>query len=144
MVWFGHLEFDFLLLFGYRLIQVLVICPKSETIRLAESPEEAAQMVRITKEVAQRILADVPDEKRFWLADGRYLKNLDELEAALVQLSPEVFKAHCNEAKSDFSNWVKDVMGDDELASNLSKCTTREQAARAVSGRIQYLKRRAA
>jgi hypothetical protein len=101
-------------------------------------------MVRITKQIAQHILADVPDEKRFWLADGRYLTNLAELDAALVNLSPETFKAHCNEEKTDFANWVRDVMGDDALAANLSKCTTREQTARAVSGRIQYLKRRAA
>ena len=101
-------------------------------------------MLKITKEIAQNILADVPDEKRFWLADGRYLKNLAELDAALVHLSPETFKTHTNGEKSDFANWVLDVMGDDELASNLRKCTTREQAARAVAGRIQYLKRRAA
>jgi hypothetical protein len=100
-------------------------------------------MVRITKEVAKKILADVPDEKRFWLADGRYLKNMAELDAALVHLAPETYKTHSNENKSDFANWVQDVMGDDDLAGNLRKCTTREQASRAVAGRIQYLKRRA-
>ncbi len=100
-------------------------------------------MVRITKEIAQKILADVPDEKRFWLADGRYLKNLAELNATLVNLSPDVFKTHSDDKKSDFATWVKDVMGDDDLAANLRKCNTREEAARVVAGRIQYLKRRA-
>jgi hypothetical protein len=101
-------------------------------------------MVRVTKSMARKILADVPDEKRFWLADGRYLKNLEELEAALVQMSPETFHAHSNAEKTDFSNWVKDVMGDDNLAGNLLKCETQEQAARAVAERLNFLKGKAA
>jgi hypothetical protein len=35
-------------------------------------------------------------------------------------------------------------LGDDELAADLLECATQEQAARAVAGRINYLKRRAA
>jgi hypothetical protein len=101
-------------------------------------------MVRVTKSMARKILADVPDEKRFWLADGRYLKNLEELEAALVQMSPETFRAHSNEEKTDFSNWVKDVMGDDKLAGDLLKCETQERAARAVAERLNFLKGKAA
>jgi hypothetical protein len=101
-------------------------------------------MVKIvTKEMARKILADVPEEKRFWLADGRYLKNLTELHAALVQIPPGIFGIHASAGKTDFSNWIRDVMDDDELAADLLKSTTREQAARAVAGRINYLKRRA-
>jgi hypothetical protein len=100
-------------------------------------------MVRVTKSTARKILADVPDEKRFWLADGRYLKNLEELEAALVQMSPETFRAHSNAEKTDFSNWVKDVMGDDNLAADLLKCETQEQAARVVAERLNFLKGKA-
>ena len=101
-------------------------------------------MVRVTKPTARRILADVPDEKRFWLSDGRYLKNLEELQAALVQMSPETFHYHSNEEKTDFSNWVKDVMGDDKLAAELLKCETQEAAALVVAERLNFLKGKAA
>jgi hypothetical protein len=86
------------------------------------------------------MLADVPDEKRFWLADGRYLKNLEELEAALAQMAPETFATHSNAEKTDFSNWVRDVIGDDKLAADLLKCKTRERAARIVTERVRLLK----
>jgi hypothetical protein len=101
-------------------------------------------MVRATKSMAQKILADVPDEKRFWLSDGRYLKNLEELQAALVQMSPETFHYHSNEEKTDFSNWVKDVMGDDKLAGDLLKCETQDRAAAVVAERLNFLKAKAA
>ena len=101
-------------------------------------------MVRVTQAFARRMLADVPDEKRFWLTDGRYLKNLAELEAALEQMSTETFRTHSNDEKTDFSNWVNDVMGDDKLAADLLKCETQEQAARAVAERLKFLKQKAA
>ena len=101
-------------------------------------------MVRVTKAIARKILADVPDEKQFWLADGRYLKNLAELEAALAEISPDLYRVHAGGGKTDFSNWVRDVMGDDELAADLLKCAAPEQAVRAVAGRFNYLKRLAA
>ena len=100
-------------------------------------------MVTVTKAIARKILADVPEEKRFWLADGRYLKNLAELKTALEQMLPDTFHAHSNWEKTDFSNWVKDVMGDDKLAGDLLRCDTQEQAARVVAERLVYLKGRA-
>ena len=101
-------------------------------------------MVRIiTKTIARKMLADVPDEKRFWVADGRYLKNLQELQAALLQMSPETFRIHSNKEKTDFSNWVQDVIGDDKLARDLLKCETQQQAARVVAERLNDLQGRA-
>lgn len=97
-------------------------------------------MVKMTKSVANGMLADVAEEKRFWCVDGRYLKNLEELEAALVQMSEETFHYHSNETKTDFSNWVNDVIGDDKLARDLLKCATQEQAARVVAERLNFLK----
>ncbi len=97
-------------------------------------------MARLTKSIARRILADVPDEKRFWLADGRYLKNLAELQLALAQMSPETFRTHSNWEKTDFSNWVKDVMGDEDLTADLQKSESQEQAAMVVAERLNLLK----
>ena len=65
-------------------------------------------MAKMTKTVAQGMLGDVPQDKRFWCSDGRVLKNLPELEVALKEMSEETFRYHSNKAKNDFSMWVKD------------------------------------
>ena len=97
-------------------------------------------MVRITKAVAEQRLGNVPEEKRFWCHDGRYLKNLEELQVVLEQMTEETFSYHSNETKSDFSNWVSDVIGDDKLSRDLRKSTTRAQAAKCVADRVKWLK----
>ena len=97
-------------------------------------------MVRITKTVAEKLLADVPREKRFWCSDGRALRNLPELETVLKGMSEETFRYHSKETKSDFSNWVHDVIGDEKLARDLRKSTTQTQAAKSVADRIAWLK----
>ncbi|MFH0769203.1 MAG: hypothetical protein V1932_06525 [Chloroflexota bacterium] len=99
-------------------------------------------MVRITKIVARRILGDVPEDKRFWCFDGRVLKNLSELEAALKEMGEETFRYHSNETKSDFSNWVRDVIGDEKLSIDLQKSANVAEAAKSVSNRIAWLRSR--
>ena len=97
----------------------------------------------LTKSSAKKLLADVPEDKRFWVSDGRSLRNMAELEAALKQMSDETYSYHVNEEKCDFSTWVRDVIGDDELADNLENAKTRSQAARYVSNRLAQLKSQA-
>jgi len=99
-------------------------------------------MVKITKSMAAKRLGDVAKEKKFWCYDGRYLKNLQELEEALEQMADETFRYHVNDTKSDFSNWVRDVIGDDKLSRDLNKSTNRVQAARCVASRITWLKQK--
>jgi hypothetical protein len=99
-------------------------------------------MAKITKTVAQNMLGNVPEEKRFWCSDGRYLNNLEELRDALNQMSAETFSYHSNEIKTDFTNWVKDVIGDAQLARDLLNAT-QTQAAKAVAERIDWLKGKA-
>lgn len=100
-------------------------------------------MVTITKAIAKERLSDVPEEKQFWCHDGRYLKNLEELETALGQMTDDTFSYHTNESKTDFSNWVRDVIGDEKLAKDLLKSATPVQAAKSVAARIKWLKTRA-
>lgn len=100
-------------------------------------------MAVITKQVAKARLSDVPEEKRFWVSDGRYLINLEELKAALEEMTDETFLAHSNEEKSDFSKWVGEVIGDDKLAADLKKSATRLWAAKVVSDRVKFLKSKA-
>ena len=98
-------------------------------------------MGKLTKEIASRMLGDVPEDKRFWCNDGRVLKNLRELETALKEMSDETFHYHVTEAKNDFTNWVKDVIGDEDLAKDLRRSTVKSVAVKKVIDRIAALKR---
>jgi len=99
-----------------------------------------AKVTRVTKAMAQTRLADVPEDKRFWCCDGRVLLNLMELEVALREMSDEAFRYHSNEEKADFSNWVRDVIGDETLSRQLRGSISRLEAAKSVAARIAWLK----
>lgn len=97
-------------------------------------------MVRITKSIAEERLGNVPQDKQFWCQDSRVLKNLQELEVALGEMSLETFRYHANDTRNDFSNWVRDVIGDEKLSRDISKCSDPSRAARVVEDRIIWLK----
>jgi hypothetical protein len=99
-----------------------------------------AKVARMTKAMAQARLADVSEDKRFWCCDGRVLQNLAELQIALRQMSDETFRYHSNEEKTDFSNWVRDVIGDEILSRQLQGSVSRLEAAKSVAARITWLK----
>jgi hypothetical protein len=81
-------------------------------------------------------LGDVPADKVFWVNNGGILKNLGELAVAFKEISNEQFAFHVNKEKNDFSNWVKDVVGDKALAGSLLKTKTKAAALKAVKARI--------
>jgi hypothetical protein len=99
-------------------------------------------MVKITASIAETRLKDVPQDKRFWCHDGRYLKNLQELKAALEQMTDVTFRYHVNDLKSDFSIWVRDIFGDEKLSNDLKRSETAVQAAGKVAVRIDFLKKK--
>jgi len=88
---------------------------------------------------AQKLLAIVPEEYVFRCHDGRILKNMKELGEALAVMADETFAYHSNSEKKDFSNWVRDVIGDEKLAKDLENALDRNQAARIVASRIDIL-----
>jgi len=98
------------------------------------------KIVKISKEEANRRLGDVLDEKRFWCHDGKLLKNLGELEKSLNDMSDDTFHYHSTQGRNDFSNWTRDVVGDNKLANDLSKAKSRVQASKAVAQRISFLR----
>jgi len=100
-------------------------------------------MAPITKQIAAARLANVPEEKRFWVNDGRYLNSLEDLKTALDGMTDETYTFHVNENKSDFAKWVDEVIGDDKLAADLKKSARRAAASLAVAARIKFLKNKA-
>ncbi len=95
------------------------------------------------KEDAQRVLKHVPDEKRFYTHDGTILSNLHELKAALGKMAHGTYTHHVADHKNDFARWVREVLGDDKLASDLMKVSTQKEAAKLVAERITWLQARA-
>ena len=99
-------------------------------------------MPKTLGQVAEKYMADVSDDVVFRVHDDGVLKNLRELSEALKTMPDEIFSFHSNEEKKDFSNWIRDVIGDTKLARDLGKAKTRLQAAKVVERRIIELTRR--
>ena len=54
-------------------------------------------------------------------------------------MTDETYGYHWNTEKKDFSNWVRDVIGDVELAKDLEEATSRSLASSQVTTRIASL-----
>jgi len=91
------------------------------------------------KEQANNFLARVPEDKVFWCHGGKVFRNMNELADGLSAMSDETFSFHSNLEKKDFSNWVREVIQDEELADDLVLSSTRQEAAEHVARRIAYL-----
>ena len=92
------------------------------------------------KGALNKILADVPEDKAFWCYGGEIFKNLQELAVALEHMSDEAFQHHVTEHNNDFSNWVRNVLGDTTLAKQLNQATDKNKAASRIQARIKSLK----
>jgi len=84
-------------------------------------------------------LDDVPGDKVFWCHDGRAINNMEELAAALKDMSDDTFHYHVKKENNDFSNWLKDVVGDVTLAKDLRKTAVKTTASRKVETRLQSI-----
>lgn len=88
-----------------------------------------------------KLLTDVQPENYFMLADGQVLKNLGELNKALIKMGPEVFSHHVNPERNDFYNWVKDCYNDKKLASELIKATSKTGIKKLLQARLKEAKK---
>jgi hypothetical protein len=84
-------------------------------------------------------LQKVPSEYVFWCNDGKIFSDIFELAEGLTAMSDETFAYHSNLEKHDFSNWVRDIIGDEELANELACAVDRLRAADCVVARITLL-----
>ena len=97
-------------------------------------------VTKTEEEVATLWLNDVSHDKVFRFHDGRTVKNLAELATALSEIPEETFHHHVTVDKNDFSNWVRDVIGDVPLANQLKRVTTQTTTTRKVKARLDWLK----
>ncbi len=86
--------------------------------------------------IKKKVLGEAPEEHHFVVADGRKLKNIIELADALETMSEEIFRHHVNEARNDFSTWVKNVFYDHSLAEDISRAKNRLETQIAILRRL--------
>ena len=111
------------------------VCPVCGT-KMYRIGKNGARAVRVlTTAVSKSCLSDVAADKVFWCHDGRVMKNLDELGAALREMSEDTFRYHVTVDRNDFSKWVEDVIGDRELSAVLKNSSTRSQAGKLLADR---------
>jgi len=92
-----------------------------------------------TKQQLANLLAKSPAEQVFLCHDGKVFVDMQELAEGLAAMSNETFAYHANSEKNDFSNWLRDVIKDEKLASDLAKATTRLEATSFVTSRLAFL-----
>jgi hypothetical protein len=107
----------------------------AKKVKLQAKQKEQAQ----PKEQADKFLAKVPEGYVFRCHDGRTFRDMKDLAEGLVAISDDIFAHHVNSEKNDFNNWVRDVIGDKQLANDLTRATSRLQAAEYVAARITLL-----
>ncbi len=95
-----------------------------------------------TRQDAARVLADTSGDRCFFCHDGCIVKNLYQLAECLGHMGEDSYCHHVTGVKNDFTNWVHDVLGDDKLANDLSRCTSRAEAARTVRDRVVWLQKK--
>jgi len=97
----------------------------------------------VTKDEAKKYLCDAAPEQCFWVNNGPILKNMEELANALPDMAEDTFRHHVNNEKNDFSSWVRDIIGDANLANDLLSSKNRDSALKKVRGRVNSLRKKA-
>lgn len=80
-----------------------------------------------------------PTEETFYLANGQYLKSLDELKHSLMSMDDNLFEQHVQFSPNDFANWVLGSIGDNQLAEILSETDNRKKMLIRLSDHLEML-----
>lgn len=86
-------------------------------------------------------LDEITGNLRFWVHNGPIVSNLKQLPDILNKMSEENFRHHVNNEKNDFSNWVRDVLGDAKLADEIKPIRNKIEMIKKIKARISLLKR---
>ncbi len=101
-------------------------------------PKTTVKRQSRSRSVVKKLLVRASDEHIFWCNDGRTFRDLKELAEGLNAMSQETFYHHVTQVRNDFSNWVRDVIHDEELARSLGQAVCKEDAAAYVTARLDF------
>jgi len=79
----------------------------------------------------------IKPENYFFLKDGSAIKSLFELSKELDRMPEDVFRHHANDERNDFSNWVRDVIGDRWLADKMMHVKDKKNMKQLIVEKIQ-------
>jgi len=72
------------------------------------------------------VLKKTPVHYSFVIVNGKKIKSLPELALEMDSIADDIFAHHVNEARNDFASWIRDVIGEIELADHLMGIKTKE------------------
>lgn len=96
--------------------------------------------MRLNKELATKILGGVDEGRRFYCHDGKFFCSLGELKDGIKNMSNDIFAHHTGPGRNDFSNWVRECVGDVRLADGLIGLD-KESALKKIGARITYIEK---
>jgi len=73
-----------------------------------------------------KFLQKVPDDKRFGLSNGRSIGSLEELYTSVRDSDESVFYHHVTADRNDFANWIKYVIGSEDIFNKVSTIKQKE------------------
>lgn len=106
-----------------------------------EKPSKKKEIEIEVTEKPRYVYDNVPEFKDFVTLDGAKLKNMSDLAGNLEDMDDHVYKHHANEEKNDFSQWVGDVMEDEELSQALVGQERKEAHVTVLKHMLKKLKR---
>jgi len=97
---------------------------KSIHEREREIQTKVEELKRISNELS--LFKNVRPEEYFHLHNGVVLKSLHDLIDALEITDDDTFRHHVNDGKNDFSDWIRHVIKDNNIADKIKNAKTKE------------------
>ncbi|MBN1375749.1 MAG: hypothetical protein JXA01_06315 [Dehalococcoidia bacterium] len=115
---------------------------EKKSVKTAKKPvvKKKAGVKSTSKEqkAAKKSLLRTPAEHAFYCNDGRLFYDLKELAEGLMAISEETFFHHVRDGNNDFSNWVRYIVGDEELANDLYRSSDKDECTTYIVARLDY------
>ncbi len=111
--------------------------PKSNKATGAKKKAATKQAASLKKAPKKKLLK-ASAELAFYCNDGRLFYDLKELAEGLMAINEATFYHHVREGNNDFSNWVRDVIQDTELAQELASTMEKDEATTYIVARLDY------
>jgi len=101
-----------------------------------KSPVKKTNKRKISRK--KMVLISASPDNCFWIQYGPVVKNIFELQDALINITEEQFKHHVNSMKNDFAVWVEEILNDEECAKNIKKAKSTKAMIKAVENALKY------
>ena len=89
-----------------------------------------------------KLFREIPSEHYFFARNEMIIKSLSELCDALNNMDDHTYMHHVNKERNDFSEWIKDVIGDKKLAKGIRKAKTKEEVSKFISMRLERARKK--